>query len=68
MLAEKRRADESERKLAETKQLSEKRGKKLEETENRVYKLQDSLNRYYILWSPYYVTFQFIVIISGKLL
>ncbi|XP_021281457.1 myosin-11 isoform X2 [Herrania umbratica] len=45
LLAEKKRADESEKKHAEAQELSEKRRKKLEETERRVYQLQDSLNR-----------------------
>ncbi|KAK6239101.1 hypothetical protein QUC31_004570 [Theobroma cacao] len=45
LLAEKKRADESEKKHAEAQELSEKRHKKLEETERRVYQLQDSLNR-----------------------
>ncbi|XVE72979.1 hypothetical protein DITRI_Ditri11bG0081300 [Diplodiscus trichospermus] len=45
LLGEKRRADEYERKHAEAQELSEKRRKKLEETEKRVYRLQDSLNR-----------------------
>ncbi|KAH9729480.1 Myosin-16 [Citrus sinensis] len=43
--AEKQRADDSARKCAEARVLSEKRLKKLEETERRVYQLQDSLNR-----------------------
>ncbi|GAV61578.1 Myosin_head domain-containing protein/IQ domain-containing protein/Myosin_N domain-containing protein [Cephalotus follicularis] len=43
--AEKQRADDSERKYAEAQELSEKRRKKLENTERRVYQLQDSLNR-----------------------
>ncbi|OMP09317.1 Zinc finger, C2H2-like protein [Corchorus olitorius] len=45
LLAEKKRADELEKKHAEAQELSEKRRKKLEETEKRVYQLQDSLNR-----------------------
>lgn len=43
--AEKQRADDSERRCAEAWEVSEKRLKKLEETERRVYQLQDSLNR-----------------------
>ncbi|XP_019056780.1 PREDICTED: myosin-16 isoform X2 [Tarenaya hassleriana] len=42
---EKQRADISERKYVEVQELSEGRRKKLEETERRVYHLQDSLNR-----------------------
>ncbi|TXG63786.1 hypothetical protein EZV62_010780 [Acer yangbiense] len=45
LLTEKQRADYSERKCAEAWELSEKRLRKLEETERRVYQLQDSLNR-----------------------
>ncbi|OMO78429.1 IQ motif, EF-hand binding site [Corchorus capsularis] len=45
LLAEKKRADELEKKHAEAQELSEKRRKKLEETEKRVYQLQDSLNK-----------------------
>ncbi|XP_022758363.1 myosin-16 isoform X2 [Durio zibethinus] len=45
LLGEKKRADEYEKKHAEAQELSEKRRKKLEETERRVYQLQDSLNR-----------------------
>ncbi|KAI9182024.1 hypothetical protein LWI28_021238 [Acer negundo] len=45
LLIEKQRADYSERKCAEAWELSEKRLGKLEETERRVYQLQDSLNR-----------------------
>lgn len=45
LLGEKKRADEYEKKHAEAQELSEKRRKKLEETEKRVYQLQDSLNR-----------------------
>ncbi|KAL5796564.1 hypothetical protein ACOSQ2_001384 [Xanthoceras sorbifolium] len=45
LLQEKQRADYSERKCAEAWELSEKRLRKLEETERRVYQLQDSLNR-----------------------
>lgn len=44
---EKQRADISERKCAEARELGERRRKRLEETERRVYQLQDSLNRYY---------------------
>ncbi|KDP21335.1 hypothetical protein JCGZ_21806 [Jatropha curcas] len=43
--AEKQRADDSERRCAEAVELSEKRRKKLEETERRVHQLQDSMNR-----------------------
>ncbi|XP_020880157.1 myosin-16 isoform X3 [Arabidopsis lyrata subsp. lyrata] len=42
---EKQRADISERKCAEARELGERRRKRLEETERRVYQLQDSLNR-----------------------
>ncbi|KAJ8899498.1 hypothetical protein K2173_018472 [Erythroxylum novogranatense] len=42
---EKQRADNAERRYAEALELSEKRRKKLEETERRVYQLQASLNR-----------------------
>ncbi|KAL1193456.1 Myosin-16 [Cardamine amara subsp. amara] len=42
---EKQRADISERKCAEARELCERRRKRLEETERRVYQLQDSLNR-----------------------
>ncbi|XVF80928.1 hypothetical protein PTKIN_Ptkin15bG0114700 [Pterospermum kingtungense] len=45
LLGEKKRADEYKKKHAEAQELSEKRRKKLEETERRVYQLQDSLNR-----------------------
>ncbi|XP_020880159.1 myosin-16 isoform X5 [Arabidopsis lyrata subsp. lyrata] len=41
---EKQRADISERKCAEARELGERRRKRLEETERRVYQLQDSLN------------------------
>lgn len=43
--SEKQRADDSDKKCAEAWELSQKRLKKLEETERRVYQLQDSLNR-----------------------
>lgn len=42
---ERQRANDSERKYTESMELSERRRKKLEETEKRVYQLQDSLNR-----------------------
>ncbi|XAR61129.1 Myosin ATPase [Bertholletia excelsa] len=42
---EKKRADESERKLVEALETSEERRKRLEETERRVLQLQESLNR-----------------------
>ncbi|KAH0928335.1 hypothetical protein HID58_014062 [Brassica napus] len=42
---EKQRADISERKCDEARELGERRRKRLEETERRVYQLQDSLNR-----------------------
>ncbi|KAF3554589.1 hypothetical protein F2Q69_00014821 [Brassica cretica] len=42
---EKQRADISERKCDEALELGERRRKRLEETEKRVYQLQDSLNR-----------------------
>ncbi|CAN8254295.1 unnamed protein product [Cochlearia groenlandica] len=42
---EKQRADISERKCLEARELGERRRKRLEETERRVYQLQDSLNR-----------------------
>ncbi|CAK7346446.1 unnamed protein product [Dovyalis caffra] len=45
LLSEKRRADNFERAYAEVCELSEKRRKKLEETEKRVYQLQSSLNK-----------------------
>ncbi|GMI76119.1 MYOSIN XI E [Hibiscus trionum] len=45
LMEEKKRADEYERKHAEAQELSELRRKKLEETEKKVYQLQDSLNR-----------------------
>ncbi|XP_011028765.1 PREDICTED: myosin-9 isoform X2 [Populus euphratica] len=44
LLSEKQRADNFERTYAEVCKLSEKRRKKLEETEQRVYRLQASLN------------------------
>eukprot|EP00258_Populus_trichocarpa_P035710 XP_024451729.1 myosin-9 isoform X3 [Populus trichocarpa] len=44
LLSEKQRADNFERTYAEVCKLSEKRRKKLEETERRVYRLQASLN------------------------
>ncbi|XP_047339583.1 myosin-9-like [Impatiens glandulifera] len=43
--SEKHRADESEKKYSEALQSCEERGKKLEETERRVYQLQESFNR-----------------------
>lgn len=43
--AEKQRADDFEKKLAEAEESSEERRKKLEETERRVQQLQESLNR-----------------------
>lgn len=49
LLSEKQRADNFERTYAEVCKLSEKRRKKLEETEGRVYRLQASLNK--ILYS-----------------
>ncbi|KAH0918905.1 hypothetical protein HID58_026565, partial [Brassica napus] len=45
LVVEKQRADISERKCAEARELGERRRKRLEETERRVYQLQDSLNR-----------------------
>ncbi|XP_058008760.1 myosin-11 isoform X2 [Hevea brasiliensis] len=48
--AEKQRAENSERKYAEAQGLSEKRRKKLKETERRVHRLQDSLNRLDLVW------------------
>ena len=45
LLSEKQRADNFERTYAEVCKLSEKRRKKLEETERRVYQLQASLNK-----------------------
>ncbi|KAK8639480.1 hypothetical protein V6N13_137858 [Hibiscus sabdariffa] len=45
LMEEKKRADEYEKKHAEAQELSELRRKKLEETEKKVYQLQDSLNR-----------------------
>lgn len=47
LVVEKQRADISERKCDEARELGERRRKRLEETERRVYQLQDSLNRYY---------------------
>lgn len=44
-MAEKLRADYNELQCAEAMEVSEKRLRKLEETEKRVYQLQDSLNR-----------------------
>ncbi|KAK8611780.1 hypothetical protein V6N13_131822 [Hibiscus sabdariffa] len=45
LMEEKKRADDYEKKHAEAQELSELRRKKLEETEKKVYQLQDSLNR-----------------------
>ncbi|KAJ4885060.1 Myosin-16 [Raphanus sativus] len=45
LVVEKQRADISERKCSEARELGERRRKRLEETERRVYQLQDSLNR-----------------------
>ncbi|GMN48941.1 hypothetical protein TIFTF001_018110 [Ficus carica] len=44
--AERQRADEYETKYVKAQELNEERRRKLEESERRVHKLQDSLNRY----------------------
>lgn len=43
--SEKKRADESESKYNEVQEISEEKGKKLEETEKKVQLLQESLTR-----------------------
>lgn len=44
---ERQRADESERKFSEALESSENKRLKLEETERRVFQLQESLERYH---------------------
>lgn len=43
--SEKQRADDTEKKYSEVKEISEERRKKLEETEKKVQQLQESLQR-----------------------
>ncbi|XP_052306722.1 myosin-9 isoform X2 [Populus trichocarpa] len=66
LLSEKQRADNFERTYAEVCKLSEKRRKKLEETERRVYRLQASLNKMLYSMSDQFAELKMILYASSN--
>ncbi|XP_061969968.1 myosin-9 isoform X2 [Populus nigra] len=66
LLSEKQRADNFERTYAEVCKLSEKRRKKLEETEGRVYRLQASLNKMLYSMSDQFAELKMILYASSN--
>lgn len=66
LLSEKQRADNFERTYAEVCKLSEKRRKKLEETERRVYQLQASLNKMLYSMSDQFAELKMILYASSN--
>ncbi|KAJ6336110.1 hypothetical protein OIU78_012671 [Salix suchowensis] len=66
LLSEKQRADNFERTHAEVCKLSEKRRKKLEETERRVYQLQASLNKMLYSMSDQFAELKMILYASSN--
>ncbi|KAL3603525.1 hypothetical protein D5086_004384 [Populus alba] len=66
LLSEKQRADNFERTYAEVCKLSEKRRRKLEETERRVYQLQASLNKMLYSMSDQFAELKMILYASSN--